>query len=695
MNIDRVVQVVTDAATELTGAAYGSFFYNVTDERGESYMLFALSGAPREAFEKFPMPRNTKVFAPTFAGEGVVRSDDITKDSRYGKSAPHYGQPKGHLPVKSYLAVPVMSRTGEVLGGLFFGHPQPGRFNAYHEDVVLGIAGQAAITMDNARLYREANIEIERRKQIEAVLRSSGEVLRNTNEQNLAQLRDTERNFRLLVQSVTDYAIYMLDPSGIVASWNAGAERIKGYGRDEIVGRHYENFFSPADREAGIPHNALRVAAEKGRYESEGWRIRKDGSRFWALAVIDAVRDEQGRLIGFAKITRDMTERREAQLSLERAREQLAQAQKMEAIGQLTGGIAHDFNNMLMIVSGQAQLMRMRAENPKDLRALDAIDAAAKSGANLTRQLLTFARRQRLNPVVVDLASRLNAFRDLLTSSVGGAVKLEINVAQDAWPVEVDVGELELALVNIAVNARDAMPNGGTLRIVARNTTLSSSSPAALNGEFVVLSITDTGTGIPPELLAKVFEPFFTTKEVGKGTGLGLSQVYGFARQAGGDVTVASEQHRGTTVSLYLPRSHGTVVAEPERTPSVEPIQDAGTVLIVEDNAQVAEVSTKLFEQLGYSVVIAERPSEAIKRLEASQGISLVFSDIVMPGDIDGLALARCIRDKRPTLPILLATGYSAAAERAGAQFPILRKPYDLNTLAEAVRSVVSAKPRA
>jgi len=488
----------------------------------------------------------------------------------------------------------------------------------------------------------------------------------NTHQETRAQLRDSERNFRLLVQSVTDYAIYMLDPNGTVASWNAGAERIKGYTAQEIIGEHLSHFFTPEDRDAGVPILALKIAREIGRYESEGWRVRKDGSRFWALAVIDAVRDEQGDLIGFAKITRDMTEKRDAQIQLQRAQEQLAQSQKMEAIGHLTGGIAHDFNNLLMIVSGQAQLMRLRAKETKDIRALDAIEQAAASGSNLTRQLLTFARRQRLNQLTVDLNERLTTFHDLLVSSVGGAVNLEIDLDPDIWKVETDVGELELALVNIAVNARDAMPNGGTVRIHAYNAQLDSRNSGTLNGDFVALAISDTGTGIPANVMTKVFEPFFTTKEVGKGTGLGLSQVYGFARQSGGDVQIVSEEGKGTTVTLYLPRTHGNVVELVAEKVTGDSLKGDATILVVEDNIAVGEVSVMLLEQLGYTVKQVERPSAALELLSRDDDIDLVFSDIVMPGDMDGLTLARTIRDQYPSLPVMLATVDSSAAERVG-----------------------------
>jgi PAS domain S-box-containing protein len=544
-----------------------------------------------------------------------------------------------------------------------------------------------------------AIVEIEQVRDREAELRRTNasleaEVERGTASEHraLAQLRDSERHFKLLVQSVTDYAIYMLDPDGVVASWNAGAERIKGYKPHEIMGRNYAEFFTPEDRGAGVPGNALKVAARHGRYESQGWRLRKDGSRFWVLAVIDAVRDEEGRLLGFAKITRDMTEQREAQLRLERAQEKLAQSQKMEAIGQLTGGIAHDFNNLLMIVSGQAQLMKKRARDPKDVRAIDAIEQAAQSGANLTRQLLTFARRQRLTHVSISLPEQLAAIHDLLESSLGGALKLEIDVPDGTWPVEADVGELELALVNIAVNARDAMPNGGSLSIAARNETLDGQGVTLLEGDFVALSLRDTGTGIKPEVLSRVFEPFFTTKDVGKGTGLGLSQVYGFAQQSGGDVHIVSQEGEGTTITLFLPRARDGAAAFAAKPPQSEQVGGSGTILIVEDNAQVGDVSTLMLEQLGYNIVRVGCAEDALALLAGPHEVNVVFTDIVMPGDMDGLALARELQKHYPNLPVLLATGYSSAAERAGAEFPILRKPYDQAILALAMKAAFAGR---
>jgi signal transduction histidine kinase/ActR/RegA family two-component response regulator len=432
-----------------------------------------------------------------------------------------------------------------------------------------------------------------------------------------------------------------------------------------------------------------------GRYESEGWRLRKDGTRFWALAVVDAVRDEDARLLGFAKITRDMTERREAQIQLERAQNQLAQSQKMEAIGHLTGGIAHDFNNLLMIVSGQVQLMKLRLTDDRDRRSLEAIEQAARSGANLTRQLLTFARRQTMNRITIDLRERLRAIRDLLASSLGGAIHLSLDIPPDLWRVETDPAELELALVNIAVNARDAMPQGGSLTIKARNVVLDEHGPAGLDGEFVALSLRDTGTGIPAEVQSRIFEPFFTTKDLDKGTGLGLSQVYGFAHQCGGDVRIASGPGQGTTVTLFLLRSLAEqTVPQPTPPSHDDDVCGRGRVLVVEDNLHVGDVSVLLLEQLGYQVVRTERPNGALALLAREDDIALVFSDIVMPGTMDGLALAHEIRQRYPDLPVLLATGYSSAAERVGAQFPIIRKPYDFDALARAVKSALTQPMR-
>ena len=506
-------------------------------------------------------------------------------------------------------------------------------------------------------------------------------------------LRDSEEQHRLLVKSVTDYAIFMLDARGAVVSWNAGAERIKQYSAEEIIGRHFSTFYTPEDRARDEPDRALKAAAQHGRYEAEGWRMRKDGTRLWSTVVLDAIHDDDGRLIGFAKITRDITERREAQIELEKTREQLAQSQKLEAIGQLTGGIAHDFNNLLMIVSGNAQILRRRLTDPQVLRSVDAIHAAAGRGESLTRQLLAFSRRQKLNPVVIDLGERLSNMREMLHSSLRGDIDLIIDVAPDAWLVEADVAELELAILNVAVNARDAMPEGGSFTISIRNTRLAPTAAVhPLEGDFVALSMTDTGSGISPEHMSKVFDPFFTTKPVGKGTGLGLSQVHGFALQSGGAAHIASEIGQGTTITIYIPRNHSSQPT-PTKTARLEPERPGeGRILLVEDDIEVARTTSSLLEDLGYDVVHEENATDALARLEHDDVITLVLSDIMMPGGMDGLALAREVSGRYPDIPVLLTSGYSEALLVAELQFPVLRKPYQISALDKAVRAAVESR---
>jgi PAS domain S-box-containing protein len=496
--------------------------------------------------------------------------------------------------------------------------------------------------------------------------------------QNQRDLFESERSFRLLVETVTDYALYMLDPDGIVTSWNIGGERIKGYSPEEILGRHFSRFYSETDRADGKPQRALRIARETGRYEEEGWRVRKDGTFFWASVIIDPIR-EDGELIGFAKITRDITERRDAQLKLEQMQAQLAESQKLDALGQLTGGVAHDFNNLLMIISGSLHMLRKRVDDDPTLqRALTAIDGATKRGAALTSQLLTFARRQSVNPQAVDIVERINAVRDVLGTGVGGTARLQFDLDRSVWPVMVDVTELETALVNLVINARDAMPDGGSITVAASNTTLRDGFDA---GEYVAISVEDTGTGIAPDVLSKIFDPFFTTKPIGKGTGLGLSQVHGFAHQAGGTVKVTSELGKGTAIKILLPRKDVDLPVDESR---VTDSRGSGTVLLVDDNPEVAAVSGSLLEQLGYTVRRVESAEAALREIERD-GIDFVFSDIVMPGKIDGLGLARRLKAIRPQLPVLLATGYSDAAVNVRGDFPILRKPYEIHQLSQAI----------
>ncbi len=499
----------------------------------------------------------------------------------------------------------------------------------------------------------------------------------------------SEEHYKLLVDAVVDYALYTISLDGTVLTWNAGAQRIKGYAEAEILGRPYALFYTEEDRAAGIPQRNLARARAEGRAEMEGWRVRKDGSRFWAHAVIDAIRNERGELIGFAKITRDVTERRNAQLALTEASERLAQAQRLEAVGRLTGGVAHDFNNLLQVVTAAARLLTetMPPEDEEAQQLLKAIQDAAERGARLTRQLLAFSRRLPLSPEVIHSSDRLSDAIAFAERSLRGSdIVVESDIPPDLWPVEVDAAQLELAILNIALNARDAMSEGGTLRIAARNEVLKD-AVGGLEGEHLVIRISDTGTGIPKELLGRVLEPFFTTKPVGKGTGLGLSQAYGFARQSGGNLAIESEEGRGTTVTISIPARRGAMPAALSHTAErAQPLSQAARILVVDDDTEVGAFTRRLLVGMGHHATVVHDGRVALDMLGGPEaGYDLVLSDIVMPG-MSGLDLARAIRGRWPRLPVLLATGYAEAALNGAArEFPILTKPFDADALAGAL----------
>ena len=516
-------------------------------------------------------------------------------------------------------------------------------------------------------------------------------------------LKQSEEQFRLLVQGVTDYAIYMIDPEGHVSSWNAGAQRIKGYSPNEIIGEHFSRFYTEEDREAGVPARALRTAEREGRWETEGWRVRKDGSRFWAHIVIDALRSDRGELLGFAKITRDITERREAERALEEAREALTQSQKMDAVGQLTGGVAHDFNNLLtVIVGGLDTIARCKpGETARISRALEMARHASERAASLTSRLLAFSRRQPLQPTPTDLNLLVRNMTELLHRSLGEQVEIEGVLSQRLWMVEVDQNQLETAILNLAVNARDAMPGGGKLTIETANTYLDDSyaetDAEVVPGQYVLVSVSDTGTGIPKEVLQRVFEPFFTTKELGRGTGLGLSMVYGFVKQSGGHVTIYSEPGRGTSVKLYLPRYIGEEVAPAEEALGDCPrASDDEVILAVEDNDQVRAFSVMALNELGYKVLEAQNADEAFALLDGDRRIDLLFTDVVLPGDT-GRALAHRAQEVRPGLRILFTTGYARNAivhhGRLDPGVELLPKPFTFEQLAKHVRDVLDRPP--
>jgi len=490
----------------------------------------------------------------------------------------------------------------------------------------------------------------------------------------------SEQQFRMLVQGVRDYAICMLDLEGNITNWNAGAELIKGYTADEIIGQHFSRFYTPEDRTAREPERAIQTALVEGRYQREAQRVRKDGTRFWADVVIDPIRDETGTVVGFAKITRDVTERRHAQEELEAARAALFQSQKLQALGELTGGIAHDFNNLMTVIRGSAELLAT-ADMPRERqdRYLKAILETADRATTLTGRLLTFARRQTLKTESIDLEIRLDALGEVLSSTLGSRIRVVIDVEPGISLIAADATELENALLNAAINARDAMPQGGTLTISARN---------VADEEAVCLTVADTGHGIPEDLLDRVFEPFFTTKPEGKGTGLGLSQIHGFAAQSGGRATIRSTVGEGTTISLYLPKStespQGRVVVPPASVSWANL-----SVLLVEDNDHVRQFARALLEEMDARVTVAAS-AEAAEDILKTGNFDLIFSDIVMPGKT-GLEMARAIRSRDAGQPILLATGYSREVVSGEAEgFRIVQKPYGAETLSKAVAEVLS-----
>jgi PAS domain S-box-containing protein len=492
------------------------------------------------------------------------------------------------------------------------------------------------------------------------------------------------------------FDLYGLDPKRTTPSYAAWAESILPEDRAQ----------AEASLHACIQHRAPDFHTE--------YRIMhpRRGLR-WLSGRGRMVFDAAGKPVRLIGLNMDVTDRKNAELRLEdvnrslrreveqevRAREaaqaRLFQTLKLEALGQLTGGVAHDFNNLLSVITSGVALLRTTNDPARRDKLVDAMGQAAKRGAELTRRLLTFARRQALKAEALDLAGWLADMRDLLARTLRGDITIETEAADDLWPVMVDSGELELALLNLAVNARDAMPRGGALRLTAANATLRrASDPDQLDGDFLSLSVTDTGNGMTPEVLARAFEPFFTTKEAGRGTGLGLAQVYGFVRQSGGAARISSSADGGTTVTMLLPRAkHAASEASAERPQQVNAPQTMLRVLLVEDDEDVAALTEEMLRHLGHQVARVASATSAIESFGNGAVPDLVLTDVVMPGGQDGLDLARRLAKERPGLPIVLCSGFSGAPLRvAAAGLPLLRKPFGLEDLRQALATASEPK---
>ena len=548
------------------------------------------------------------------------------------------------------------------------------------------------VRKDGTRFW--AHVVIDAIRDANGRLLGFAKITRDLSERKVAQeaLKKSEEQFRRLVQGVTDYAIYMLDPEGRVASWNQGAQRIKGYDPEEIIGRHFSQFYTDEDREDGLPARALQIAAHEGRFEKEGWRVRKDGTRFWANVIIDPIRDEDGSMIGFAKVTRDITEKREAQQALERAQLELFQAQKMEAVGQLVGGVAHDFNNLLMAVMGSLEIARKRAEAGQTV--VDLIDHAmqgAKRGASLTQRLLAFSRKQELSLEPVDIPKLVNGMAELLQRTIGPTIEITT-----AYPLVLphalsDSNQLENALLNLVVNARDAMPDGGLIRIEARKRKVGVREvPELAAGEYVCLSVRDEGEGMDGKTLAEATTPFYTTKGIGKGTGLGLPMVQGLMAQSGGCLRLKSTKGEGTTAELWLPVAD--VMTEPsavsEAESQLEPTRCL-SIMAVDDDALVLMNTVIMLEDLGHTVTGVHSAGEAIQLLTAGPLPDVVVTDHAMP-QMTGAELAKIIRTEYPQIEVVVASGYAELPDGADKDIRRLQKPFSQRQLNDAIASTQS-----
>jgi PAS domain S-box-containing protein len=504
-------------------------------------------------------------------------------------------------------------------------------------------------------------------------------------ERETALLRESKERLRNLYEE-SPLPLYAIGVDGRIAEVSDAWLTLLGYPREDAMGRDLTDFMT---EDSGRRYDSAiwpRLQLGEDMQEVECRFVRKSGE---VLDVLLTAHEERaaGKPVRMLGGIVDITARK-------RAEEALRRSQRLEAMGQLTGGVAHDFNNLLMVITGATDKLGRTIQDESVAGPLEMVATAVKRGKDLTSQLLSFARRQTFEPTILDLIEMLPKFEEMLKRSLRGDI--EIRTRADGGPcrVHVDQGELELALLNLGVNARDAMPEGGSLSLAIHRVELSEGDNIdGLRGAFVALELTDTGVGIPAEALPYVFDPFFTTKEPGKGTGLGLSQVYGFAKQSGGMATIHSEPGRGATVSIYLPATDAPVQVEQKtETADREPRTGKGTVLLVEDSMEVATVLAEYLEQLGFAVDHVWSASEALGNLQSNRQYHLVVTDILMPGSMTGLELARIVRRNYSKIPIMLTTGYSQRAQEAVLEgFSVLQKPYDLRTFSKTIRELQSA----
>jgi PAS domain S-box-containing protein len=631
------------------------------------------------------LPRGVAFCARAIQQEGILVVGDTMTDERFAKTPLVTGEPR----LRFYAGAPIGTPDGFRLGTLCVLDERPRELTKEQLDALAALSRQVM-----------AQLEIRR---------------------HLADTKAEEKRHRLILESAVDYGIISMHIDGTVTSWNEGAHRIFGWSEEEMCGRRCDDFFTPEDRAAGIPEREMGAALTRGRGNDERWHLRKDGSRFWGRGEMMPLTGDDGKAVGFLKIVQDRTEQRQAELALQelnatleqrvaeeigarsKIEETLRQSQKMEAIGQLTGGIAHDFNNLLTGILGALDLVRRRLSSGRtdDIpRLMEAASASATKAAALIHRLLAFARRQSLDIKPNDVNLLVASMEDLLHRTLGEHIQLKTILPSDLWPVSTDANQLENALLNLAINARDAMPDGGSLTIRTQNIRLGEKFAHVTGGvdagDYVLISVSDTGVGMPPDVLAKAVEPFFTTKPHGQGTGLGLSMIYGFVKQSGGYLRMHSQVGEGSSVKLYLPRAESAVPAAEARHGS-SPSGDGETVLVVEDDETVRLLVVEVLAELGYHHLQAPDAQAAIPMLQSDSRIDLLITDVGLPGGMNGRQLAEIGREARPELKVLLVTGYAeSAASRSGfldTGMDMLIKPFALDQLGTKVREMIEWSP--